>query len=160
MTSRTNNRIARALLVAAMVVLLAVVAVFAVVMASLFNRFDEASEERRASLVRVLEEQEARTREILREVGQRASKERLTLYRSLREVLRQLGLDPSRIPPPGINSSFEDAGPNESNQKPNNDRPDERPSPRPSPKPSQRPSPRPTEDDRLCVLDETICIDP
>lgn len=160
MTSRTNNRIARALFVAAMVVLLAVVAVFAVVMASLFDRFDEASEERRASLVRVLEEQEARTREILREVDRRASRERLRLYRSLREVLRQLGLDPSRIPPPDINSSVED-GSNEGNQRTNDDdRPDQRPSPRPSPKPSQRPSPSPTEDDRLCVLDETVCVDP
>lgn len=155
MTVFTATRIAKVLLVVSSVVLLAMAGLFGWTMKELLDRLDAAARERREATERIVHNQLAHTEQLLRETQQRARRERQELRQALREVLRQLGGDPSQIPPPPRGGRASRSSPSSDDRR---SEPEPEPSPKPSPRPTPRPSPSESPTACVVVLGEKVCV--
>jgi hypothetical protein len=118
----------------------------------LVQAFEDQSAERRAGIEALLRRFDERSQ---KHRGQTKSDLRV-IIRSLREVLRQLGGDPTQVPPSGPSGSNNPGRPNP--DPPNNDPPGKPPKPDPpNPGPPDNPGPSDEVFDTLCQTAGVFC---
>lgn len=167
MTSSAERRVRTGVFALGFLTLSLMASGFVWTMLSVVNGLKTASDERRVATEQILENGEERTVRLLKEVARRARLERKEIRADLRELLRQLGLDPSRIPPPeGAERTSEDSavGPDKGQKDEDPPREDDddggrdpQPPKPPKPTPSPSPTPRPTPLVCVKVAGEEVC---
>lgn len=141
--SKFDRRMLQVLTVGAALTILAVLLVFVWTMLDIRNDQAALRQQTRRATRRILTGQENRLERSLKIASKNAHRDRVQiasnqkdLLLSLRELLLQLGLDPSRIPPPSSSGLGNDGRPQGNRSPPSRDHRKPRPSPGPRPSPS------------------------